>query len=177
MSAVTSPVPSETVHATCLVLGEAGILIRGAAGAGKSSLALELLDHADAAGRHARLVGDDRVRLSRHHGRVVARPNPALCRLIEIRGLGVRRLAQAAQAAVVRLVVDLVVETPRLPERGAEDAAILGVRLTRVVLERRQPRAYVIRQALAAMRQEGRQQSVALQPHSAALLAIGQAGP
>ena len=155
-------------HATCLVLGEAGILIRGAAGAGKSTLCLELLDHADTTGGHARLVGDDQVLLSLRHGRIVARGHPMVTGLIEIRGLGIRRLVNIAHAAVIRLVVDCVAEAPRLPPEPPDPALILGVALPRVVLEPRQPRAYVIRQALAAMRQDG---IVSSRTHFAALLA------
>lgn len=164
----SEPAGQTTAHATCLVLGEDGVLIRGPAGAGKSSLCLDLLDHADATSRHARLVGDDRVRLSLCHGRIVARPHPAVAGLIEIRGLGIRRLARTAEAAVIRLVVDLVEERPRLPAAAPTPETMLGVALPRLVLERGQPRAYVIRQALAAMRQEG---SVSSRTHSAAVLA------
>ncbi|GJE57623.1 MULTISPECIES: HPr kinase/phosphorylase [Methylobacterium] len=155
-------------HATCLLLGEHGILIRGPAGSGKSTLCLELLDHADTTGSHGRLVGDDRVLLSLRHGRIVARGHPEVAALIEIRGLGIRRLVNVAQAAVIRLVVDLVAEAPRLPPGRPDPTLILGVALPRLVLEPRQPRAYVIRQALAAVRQDG---IVSSRTHSAALLA------
>jgi serine kinase of HPr protein (carbohydrate metabolism regulator) len=155
-------------HATCLVLGEAGVLIRGPAGAGKSTLCLELLDHADASGGHARLVGDDRIRLSLHQGRIVARGHPAVKGLIEIRGLGIRRLVDISEAAVIRLVVDLVESAPRIPAEPSDSALILGVALPRLVLERPQPRAYVIRQAFAAMQQDA---IVSSRTHSAALLA------
>ncbi|GEP09153.1 HPr kinase/phosphorylase [Methylobacterium gnaphalii] len=154
-----------TCHATCLVLGEDGVLIRGPAGSGKSSLCLKLLDHADMVGRHARLVADDRVRLTVRHGRIVARPHPAIAGLIELRGLGIRRVADIAPAAVIRLVVDLVEECPRLPEDAAEPATILGICLPSLRLEPRQPRAYVIRQALTAMRQDA---IVSPRSHSAA---------
>ncbi|MET0257501.1 MAG: HPr kinase/phosphatase C-terminal domain-containing protein [Methylobacterium sp.] len=169
MSAARADRGSQTgCHATCLVLAEAGVLIRGAAGAGKSTLCLELLDHADSTGTHARLVGDDRVHLTLRHGRIVARGHPAVAGLVEIRGLGIRRLAHVAPAAVIRLVVDLVEDAPRLPPRPPEPALILGVALPRLRLERLQPRAYVIRQALAAMQQDG---IVSSRTHSAALLA------
>lgn len=157
-----------TCHATCLVLGEDGILIRGAAGTGKSSLCLELLDHADMVGRHARLVADDRVRLALRHGRIVARPHPAVAGLIELRGLGIRRMINVAPATVIRLVVDLVDACPRYPDDSIQPATILGIGLPRLRLEPRQPRAYVIRQALTAMRQEA---IVSPRSHSAAALA------
>ena len=173
----------ETVHATCLVLGEDGVLLRGASGAGKSSLCLALLDEADRAGLHARLVGDDRICLARHHGRIVARPHPALAGLIEIRGAGIRRLAHSAEAAVIRLVVDLVDERPRLPGDGPNTTGILGLDLAYLILERAQPRNYVIRDALAALRQQrhiiygGASVGVASQTHSAALLPVTERAP
>lgn len=142
---------SETAcHATCLLLGEDGVLLRGPAGAGKSTLCLECLDRADAVGGHARLVGDDRVRLSRRNGRIIARPHPALEGLIEIRGLGIRRLASSARAVVVRLVVDLVEARARMPDEP-ETATLLTVALPLLVLARDRPREYLVRQALSAL--------------------------
>lgn len=132
--------PRVTAHATCVVLGEAGVLIRGASGAGKSSLALALLERARLAGRFAALVADDRVRLERHHDRLVARPHPRLAGLIEVRSLGIRQAAdlgcEALGACVARLAVDLVEANPRLPEATAGPARILGLDLPRLVVDR-----------------------------------------
>ncbi|GGK32181.1 HPr kinase/phosphorylase [Salinarimonas ramus] len=122
----------DTIHATCVVVGEAGVLIRGASGAGKSRLALDLVEVARARGRFARLVGDDRLRLQASGGRLVARPHPSIAGLVEARGIGL--LARPhLPAAIVRLVVDLS-ETPpeRLPEPSAFETTILGVRLPRL---------------------------------------------
>lgn len=150
-----------TVHASCVLLDEAGVLIRGPSGSGKSALCLSLLDRFFLEGRHSRLVGDDRIRLEAHHGRLVARPHPALAGLIEIRGLGIRRLATHAPAAVLRLVVDLVAEAERLPET-LETALLLGVAVPRLALEPRHPREYLIREALET--------GVAMRTHPAALV-------
>ena len=138
-----------TVHASCLVLGEAGVLVRGPSGSGKSRLCLALLDQADRGGGHARLVGDDRIVLGAHHGRLVASGHPTLAGLIEIRGSGLHRLARHAPAAVVRLVVDLVDARPRMP-RDAPHVTILGVRLPALALEPREPGEYLVREALAS---------------------------
>ena len=51
------------VHATGLVLGKAGLILRGIPGAGKSLLALELLDEWEARELPGKLVSDDRVEL------------------------------------------------------------------------------------------------------------------
>ena len=76
------------VHASTLVVGEHGVLVRGPSGSGKTRLVLALMAEA---GRDAfaRLVADDRTLLSRHAGRIVARPHPAIAGLVERRGLGI----------------------------------------------------------------------------------------
>ena len=84
------------IHATCVVIGEAGILIRGASGAGKSSLARALLAGAALAGRFGRLVGDDRVEIAALNGRLVARPVKPIEGRLEVRGVGIVGLAHRA---------------------------------------------------------------------------------
>src|SRR5215208_6803472 len=117
------------IHATCVVIGEAGILIRGASGSGKSSLARALLADAALAGRFGRLVGDDRVEIAALNGRLVARP----VKPIEGRGLGIVGLAHEP-AAVVRLVVDCAAEAPaRLPEAADAVEILAGVAIPRLV--------------------------------------------
>ena len=46
--------PPASIHACALIVDEAGLLIRGASGAGKSSLVLALIAAAQAQGRFAR---------------------------------------------------------------------------------------------------------------------------
>ena len=120
-----------TLHATCVVLGEDGILIRGAPGAGKSSLALDLIGRATTGGRFARLVCDDRVRVSARSGRLVARAVPSIAGRIEIRGIGIVEVPHEP-ACILRLVVDLDGAPPRMPEPDAQCVDILGVRLPRL---------------------------------------------
>ncbi|WP_167858628.1 HPr kinase/phosphatase C-terminal domain-containing protein [Methylobacterium nonmethylotrophicum] len=122
------------VHASCVVLGEDGILIRGAAGSGKSTLVRELLDLGAMSGAFAGLVGDDRVVLTQRHGRLVAAPHPAVAGLLEIRGLGLQAVDAAVPSAVVRLVVDLAEAAPRLPSEGQETIFLQGAALPRVIL-------------------------------------------
>src|SRR3954468_8402537 len=110
------------IHATCVVIGEAGILIRGASGAGKSSLAGALIAGAALAGRFGRLAGDDRVgieavngglggEIEALNGRLVARPVKPIEGRLEVRGVGIVGLAHEP-AAVVRLVVDCAEGAP-----------------------------------------------------------------
>jgi HPr kinase/phosphorylase len=120
-----------SLHATCIVLGEAGILIRGPSGSGKSRLARALLHHAGLAGRFARLVSDDRTWVGAAHGRLVARGPAVTAGLIETRGLGLVRIAHEP-AAVLRLVVDCVPSQERLPEEGDQAVEIGGLVLPRI---------------------------------------------
>ncbi|HEX2136131.1 MAG TPA: serine/threonine protein kinase [Microvirga sp.] len=117
----------ETVHATCVVIDEAGVLIRGAPGAGKSTLARELVAAAALAGRFARLVSDDRTRLAARHGRLVAEAVGATAGWIEARGVGILSVAHEPRA-VVRLLVELSAEEPnRMPTPEEGLATLCGV--------------------------------------------------
>jgi HPr kinase/phosphorylase len=116
-----------------VLIGRHAALIRGAAGSGKSRLAWALIDAA-ASGliRFARLVADDRVELTASHGRLLIRAPSALAGLIELRGLGVRRLAYEP-VAVAGLVIDLgAADSERIPAPAAQIAEISGIRLPRL---------------------------------------------
>ncbi len=133
--------PLGRIHASCVLVGESAVLVRGAAGSGKTSLCLELLDASTSVGLFSRFLADDRVELACVGGRLLARAVPATAGLIERRGLGLTPIAHEP-AAIVRLVVDLVdEEPPRLPE--PED---LVANLESVVL----PRLAVLRQSASA---------------------------
>ena len=119
-----------TVHGTCVVIGDAGILIRGGPGAGKSDLALRLIDDG------ARLVSDDQVRLQLRRGAVVASAPDAITGMIEVNGLGLTRLEaeRIAGEAPLTLLVDLVEAggIDRLPH--PQEESVLGVTLPRIAL-------------------------------------------
>jgi hypothetical protein len=84
----------KTVHASAVLIGARAVLIRGPSGSGKSQLALGLIEAArGGALAFARLVADDRVHLETANGRLLARPAAALAGLIEVRGIGLMRLA------------------------------------------------------------------------------------
>ena len=53
---------SRLIQASCVAIGGRGLLILGAPGSGKSSLALALID------RGARLIGDDGVQIAGEAG-------------------------------------------------------------------------------------------------------------
>ena len=128
-----------TIHASAVLIGAHAVLIRGASGAGKSQLAWQLIGAAPAHIPFARLVADDRAFVEAHHGRLVVRAAPELAGLLEVRGLGIRRLPHEP-CAVVGLVVDLAAaDADRMPPLGALKTKILGVTLPRLALAPSQP--------------------------------------
>ena len=121
----------QTIHASAVLVGAKAVLIRGPSGAGKSRLAWQLLQGPLP---FARLVGDDRVRLKVHSGRLLVRPQAMLAGLIEIRGLGIRRVA-FEPAAIVGLVVDLAAaDAERLPALGSVTTELEGIKLPRLAV-------------------------------------------
>jgi len=122
-----------TLHASAVLAGARAVLIRGPSGAGKSRLALALIE-AGATGRlqFARLVADDRVHLEPCHDRLLVRPAATLAGLIEVHGVGIRRLDHEP-AAVVGLVVDLAADdAERLP--ASADTVVASIRLPRLAV-------------------------------------------
>jgi len=121
---------NSTIHASAVLVGPKAVLIRGPAGSGKSRLVWELLQAAtQGALPFARLVADDRVHVEACAGRLLVRPAEALAGMLEIRGLGIRRLPYEPVAAVA-LVVDLATaDAARYPGPDAEKTSIDGVSL------------------------------------------------
>jgi HPr kinase/phosphorylase len=123
-----------TIHASAVLVGPRAILICGPSGSGKSRLAFDLISAAGGPVRFARLVADDRAELEVAGGRLLVRPAPALAGLIEVRGLGIRRLPYEP-VAVVGLVVDLAAaDVQRLPGPKQVRVTIDGVSLARVAV-------------------------------------------
>ena len=124
---------SSTVHASAVLVGARAVLIRGPSGSGKSGLALALIQAGESGALpFARLIGDDRVHLEPAHGRLLVRPAEALAGLIEVRGLGIRRIA-FEPVAVVGLVVDLAAtDSERLPALETTQTEVAGVVLPRL---------------------------------------------
>ncbi|MFG1425223.1 HPr kinase/phosphorylase [Roseixanthobacter glucoisosaccharinicivorans] len=121
-----------SIHASCVRVGEWGVLIRGPSGSGKSTLALRLILDPPRALPQAELVADDRVMLTKQADGLVAAPPPELAGLIEVRRLGIRRLPHI-DAARLHLIVDLgAPEPPRLPAASDLSAQLLGVTLPRI---------------------------------------------
>jgi len=123
-------------HATALVIGEGAILLRGPAGAGKTSLALSLIARARQEGRFARLVADDRVHLRACHGRVIVSAPGLMHGCAEMRGAGIAVGLPCLEAALLRLVVELDPQAPRHPPEDAGGIDCLGVKLAFLRLRR-----------------------------------------
>jgi HPr kinase/phosphorylase len=126
---------SPTIHASAVLIGARAVLIRGAAGSGKSSLAFALIQAArSGALSFTRLVGDDRVHVEAAHGRLLVRPAEALAGLIEVRGLGIRRVPFEKLAAV-GLVVDLgAPDAERFPSPQSAVTEVEGIPLPRLAV-------------------------------------------
>jgi len=108
------------LHATTIALWRGGawrgVLLRGASGTGKSSLALCALE------RGWRLVADDRTLVWASGGALFGRAPATLAGLMEARGLGVLSAPRLDHAQIV-LAVDLVGD-PGALERLPEPAGI-----------------------------------------------------
>ena len=117
--------PDEVVHATCVAIGGRAVLLAGRTGAGKSDLALRLID------RGALLVSDDYTELRKSGGRLLARAPATIAGKIELRGVGLVELDPASDVPVC-LHADLDRPPERLPE--AAQVPLAGVQIPSVAL-------------------------------------------
>jgi len=97
------------IHASCIAVGKQGVLLLGDSGAGKSDLALRLIDDG------AMLVSDDRTELYVSRGMLHARAPKSIAGLLEVRGLGIVALP-FAKSAPLGLAVKLGAQPKRLPD-------------------------------------------------------------
>ncbi|WP_187429163.1 HPr kinase/phosphorylase [Roseobacter fucihabitans] len=110
-----------TLHASCVSYQGNGVIILGASGTGKSSLALQLMAYG------AELVADDQTTVTVRNGLLSASSPSILKGLIEARGVGLLR-ANHLPETEVGLVVDLDrLETKRLPELHRTNLAGIDV--------------------------------------------------
>jgi serine kinase of HPr protein (carbohydrate metabolism regulator) len=133
-------VQAENIHATALLVGERGILVSGQSGAGKTTLALALIDHCSQRGLFSRLVGDDQLFVEAHTGRLVCRAPATIEGLAEVPGLGPRKLP-FEPACVIDLHVRLLPagEIARFQEDASDDIA--GCAVPRIDLAERNVQA------------------------------------
>lgn len=133
----------EVRHATTVAVKARGLMIAGASGAGKSSLALQML----ALG--ARLVADDATRIWRGRGAVPlwAGAPETLPARIEARGAGLLPARLFGPVPLVAVLALDQTEADRLPREGT--CTILGQDVTLLRRPRDVPLAAVMRMVLA----------------------------
>jgi serine kinase of HPr protein (carbohydrate metabolism regulator) len=128
-----SPAEAVTlIHATCVAVGGVGVLLIGPPGSGKSDLALRLIDTAGfgigSSPLTAQLVADDQVKLTRIEDHLEAQAPEALAGLLEVRGVGIVRVAHFPSTRVdlaVRLRSQKEIE--RMPDLAEQRHEVLGI--------------------------------------------------
>lgn len=109
------------IHGCCLLLADAGtafgapedtgLLLVGESGAGKSDLALRLME------RGAMLVADDQVELSARSGRLFGSAPETIAGLLEVRRVGIIRVPYAREAAIC---IAIALDSPGIPAGPAD---------------------------------------------------------
>ncbi len=113
-------IETDNIHATCVAIDGDGILILGKSGAGKSDLALRLIEN-----KQAILVSDDRTDVRVLKGRIVATAPNLLKGLMEVRGVGIIK-TEYLDKVDVKLVVNLVSDLKELDRMPEEKSYILN---------------------------------------------------
>lgn len=126
---------STLVHASAVVVGRHGLLLRGPTGSGKSVLQRYLRRRAKQKGLFAALVSDDYVRLARTEADSFMAFAPIATRNCqEVFGLGIVNASDQDQAlsaldkATIHMLVDLIPENEvrRTPARDQQTISCLG---------------------------------------------------
>jgi HPr kinase/phosphorylase len=167
-----------SLHATAVIHREAGVLILGPSGSGKSALALALLARASAASAFGGLIGDDRIFVRQAQGRLIAWGAANMAGIIERRMAGLMRVRHEP-AAVVRLAVELCErgrQWPRMPDDN-DCLIVAGVELPRLALDSSLgvcDQALAVEERLAVLTANARQLGISLE-HCAAVHKNGPA--
>ena len=93
------------IHASCIAIKRKGVLFIGASGAGKSDMALRLIEFCG-----AKLVADDRVDISVVKGQIKASCPNGIKGLLEVRGVGI-----VSYPYVLKTTVKMIVELTNKP--------------------------------------------------------------
>ncbi len=119
----------ETLHVSSIAIDGRAVLIEGESGAGKSDLALRLID------RGATLISDDYTLLQRAGRELLASPPDTIAGQIEVRGLGVLPMPH-----IEKIPVALLVRLTDAPERlplAEEVRRIAGLDIREVAIDAR----------------------------------------
>lgn len=103
------------IHASCVDLNGAGILLLGKSGSGKSDTALRLIEN-----KKAVLVADDRVDIFAAGGRLYASAPVNLQGFLEVRGVGIVRMPCSPRVPL-KLAVCLVENRESVARMPAEN--------------------------------------------------------
>lgn len=96
----------QLMHATAVAIAGKGLMICGKSGAGKSDLALRLID------RGAILISDDYVDIRRTEDRLLLYPPASLAGKLEVRSLGI-----VERDYISGIALDLIVDLKENPDR------------------------------------------------------------
>lgn len=149
-----------TRHACAVEIDGIGILIEGASGSGKTSLALGLVETAERRGIEAHFICDDRAIVETVGGALWARVPAAIAGQVEIRGFGIAPIAHRERCRLgllARIVPDEHVE--RMPP--PRSARIAGIALPLVEVPTRHE-ARSVRIVMATLAQLSGEQDVAV---------------
>jgi len=120
------------VHGSCVALRDArdtwaGVLLRGHSGAGKSDLALRLIDGG------ARLVADDQTEVRAVESELLARAPGTIAGKLEVRGIGILELPYLDDIPL-RLVCDLVPPSEVVRHPETETVRLADIEVPRIAL-------------------------------------------
>jgi serine kinase of HPr protein (carbohydrate metabolism regulator) len=104
---------SETLHASTVAIDGRAVLISGISGAGKSDLALRLID------RGFTLVADDQTIVQKRGDRLFVSAPASIRGKLEIRGIGIVPMP-VTEDVPLALAVDLTSDLQRLPDDSRE---------------------------------------------------------
>lgn len=101
----------KNMHATCVEIDGAGVLLMGKSGSGKSDLALRLIEN-----KNAVLISDDQTILAADGEKIWARAAENIEGKLEVRGVGICRFDYKPETTL-KLAVNLDAENyERMPE-------------------------------------------------------------
>ena len=128
--------PETNLHACCVVVDGSGVLITGGSGAGKTSLALGLVEACRLRNVTCGFVSDDQVLLSARNGCLFARAPHTIAGKVEIRGFGVTDIVHQGDcciAMICELVEDGDIE--RMPAPLTEQ--VMGICVPKILVPKR----------------------------------------